>query len=127
MIKRKQDSSDWALFNASESREAVKPRSETPGVPLGGLFFNRELSWLRFNDRVLSEAADPNVPVLERLRFASIVSSNLDEYFMVRVAEIAAIAARTPGFAFPDGLTAIQTLAQIRDHVLKQKTRQAAV
>lgn len=88
---------------------------------------NRDLSWLSFNDRVLAEAADAGVPPLERLRFATIVSSNLDEFFSVRVAEIQRLARRYPLRRFPDGLTAHQALGQIREHVLRQKARQAVV
>jgi polyphosphate kinase len=52
------------------------------------MYFNRELSWLKFNERVLAEANDESLPILERLKFAAIFSSNLDEFFMVRVASI---------------------------------------
>ena len=75
---------------------------------------NRELSWLRFNQRVLEEAADPSVPLLERLQFISIFSSNLDEFFMVRVGSLFDIARVSPGEVDnKTGWTAMEQLERI--------------
>jgi polyphosphate kinase len=64
------------------------PAQTAPALDDPLLYFNRELSWLQFNRRVLEEAQDPQVPLLERLKFLAIFSSNLDEFFMVRVGGI---------------------------------------
>jgi polyphosphate kinase len=87
-------------------------------------FINRELSWLEFNRRVLEEAQDPSVPLLERVKFLAIFSSNLDECFMVRVATLKRrieAGDKAPG---PDGLTPAETkaamAARIHDLVHEQ-------
>ncbi len=85
----------------------------TPPAHDAALFLNRELSWLAFNERVLEEAADTTVPLLERVKFAAIAASNLDEFFMVRVAGLKEAVAE--GDAAPDltGLPATRQLAAI--------------
>lgn len=80
-------------------------------------FINRELSWLEFNQRVLNQAKDPAVPLLERLKFLCIVSSNLDEFFEVRVAGLKQVSQGDAAATGPDGLTAAQQLAAISRRV----------
>jgi polyphosphate kinase len=87
------------------------------------LYFNRELSWLDFNQRVLELAEDPEVPLLERFRFCGIYANNLDEFFMVRVAGLfdqldAGIEARGP-----DGLTPKEQIDLIQQRVLELDDR----
>jgi polyphosphate kinase len=77
------------------------------------LYVNRELSWLEFNARVLSEAEDPNVPLFERLKFLSIVTANLDEFFMVRVAGLRQQLSGEVEEVPPDGMVPQEALAAI--------------
>ncbi len=98
----------------------VKEKTKTPPIDLTdpSLYFNRELSWLEFNRRVLEEAQDPTHPLLERIKFLAIFSNNLDEHYMIRIAglrdQVAAGVLKTP----PDGLRAAEQIAMFRARVL---------
>jgi polyphosphate kinase len=96
-----------------------------PDLSSSALYFNRELSWLEFNARVLELAEDDSVPLLERAKFCAIVSSNLDEFFMVRVAGLhdqIEAGIETP---LQDGRTPRATLDEIRRVVREHLERQS--
>ncbi len=83
------------------------------------LYFNRELSWLEFNARVLENALDHELPLLEQLKFLSIFHNNLDEFFMVRVANIFRQYSMGAPTLAPDNMTPVRQLAEIRKKVMQ--------
>ena len=102
------------------------PPPESPDLRAPGLYLNRELSWIEFNARVLAEAENEAVPLLERLKFHAIVASNLDEFFMVRVAGLKQQLTGEVGELPADGLTAHEQLvkisARVHDLIAQQMT-----
>ncbi len=90
---------------------AVATERRVTGSLAENPLLNRELSWIEFNSRVLDEALDPSQPLLERLKFLSIFSTNLDEFFMVRVSGLQEQNEANPAMSSPDGLS---PLAQLR-------------
>jgi polyphosphate kinase len=84
-------------------------------LPQPDQLLNRELSWLAFNQRVLEEATDPGNPLLERVKFFCITSSNLDEFFEVRVAGLRQQVASRTSEPAADGLPPVEALAAVRD------------
>lgn len=93
----------------------AKAKDPIPSIDLSDsqYYFNRELSWLEFNRRVLQEAIDPRNPLLERVKFAAIFGSNLDEFFMVRVANLQRKLEAQVSTLSPDGRTPQQQLDEI--------------
>ena len=107
------DATANGVLTTQAAAHAAAPKGGAGPDP--GLYINRELSWLGFDERVLEEARDPSVPLLERLRFLAISASNLDEYFEVRVAGLQAqlYDKLEPQDIPPDGMGPLTQLVEI--------------
>ena len=117
------------MTNADFLESAFVPPQDMPDLDITGpgRFYNRELSWLGFNWRVLEEAKNPRVPLLERLRFLSISAGNLDEFYTVRVAGLRELAQAGNTTPASDGLTPAQQLVLINEDARKLMTEQQRV
>jgi polyphosphate kinase len=118
----------------AEHAATQEPISQVPPAPVPAaepepeldaheLYFNRELSWMDFNDRVLQLAEDASLPLLERVKFCSIFTSNLDEFFMIRVAGLHDQVEAGIVEPLADGRTAAQTIEEIRRRAIAQQAR----
>ncbi len=109
----------------TQTRRANSVTREPEPSPEASHFFNRDLSWLEFNRRVLAQAADADFPLLERVKFLAIFSNNLDEFFMKRVGLLKRSVHAGIDSPGPDGLRGWQVLAAIRERVIELQRVQA--
>ena len=119
------------METAKENKDAKKIDKKELGAEdkasadeKGKKYFNRELSWILFNRRVLDEAMDKSKPLLERVKFLSIFSNNLDEFFMIRVSGLCGQLEDGVIDLPPDGMTAAEQLAAIRKGITPDLKRQ---
>ena len=108
-------------------RQSDAPDDAVAEVFEGPLLFNREISWLEFERRVLDEALDENLPVLERLKFLSIFSTNLDEFFMIRVSGLKEQIEGSVADLSLDGLSAQEQLSEIGRRLRPLLKKQASL
>jgi polyphosphate kinase len=120
------DTLELDAVETSANGGAVETAVAAPDLDASELYFNRELSWLDFNDRVLQLAEDDSVPLLERVKFCAIWESNLDEFFMVRVANLEDQIEAGRDARGADGLAATEVVAQVHEKVVAQRRRLSA-
>ena len=111
--KEKDKEKDREKVKEKEKKKKTSPAPAPVSVPSDSVYINRELSWLAFNQRVLLESVDPEVPLLERLKFLMIYQSNLEEFFRVRIGILTHRAMLTPDT--PDPLTEMLPDVQIQE------------
>ena len=114
-------------MDVTDVQQPEAPPAAPQDLADSSLYFNRELSWLDFNDRVLQLAEDESVPLLERVKFCAIYSSNLDEFFMVRVAGLQEYVDAGIDKPREDGRSPAETIAAIGAAVREQMRRQSRV
>ena len=125
---------DEVLIPGTPPEHAPHPRQRTRGIlddhpiePDEVRYFNRELSWVQFNERVLAMAEDPELELLERAKFLAIFQSNLDEFYQVRVSGLMEQLAADVSGGNPDGMSPAEQLAAIDTHVGELSRRHAHI
>ncbi|BBY29250.1 RNA degradosome polyphosphate kinase [Mycolicibacterium sediminis] len=121
---------EWTTSNAAPESPPATTTSSDPDLPEplpDDRYLNRELSWLDFNARVLALAADPSLPLLERAKFLAIFASNLDEFYMVRVAGLKRRDEMGLSVRSADGLSPREQLRRIGERTQQIATRHATV
>ncbi|MBN2106490.1 MAG: RNA degradosome polyphosphate kinase, partial [Deltaproteobacteria bacterium] len=120
--------SEKALAPGNENLKAqASAAAAGPDLSSPQLYLNRELTWLRFNSRVLHEAADIRTPLLERVKFLSITGSNLDEFFMKRIGGLMQQVAAGVTKCTIDGLTPLEQIDQCAAYVRTMLARQHTI
>jgi polyphosphate kinase len=114
-------------MNEAYARSSKAEGAIADGVAVEPRYLNRALTWLGFNERVLEESQDPTSPVLERARFLGIFASNLDEFFMIRVAGIRELVRAGVDHREPDGSSAPDLLAKVGTRARELSARAASI